>query len=421
MSRACGCDRGRAWAPAARRWPSGWPRPASTWSGIDGELVGGECPYWGCVPSKMMIRAADLLAEARRVAGHGRRRRTVAARLGPGGPAHPRRGHRRLGRHGGGRALRGQGRPLRAGLGPPRRARPGGGGGPALRGRPGRGAQRRGQGVDPAGRRAGRTPFWTNREAIETEEVPARWPCSAAGPSASSSPRCSAGSAPRSPCSRPARAWWAPRSPRPARCWPRSSAPRASTSAPASRSTRCTTTATGSPSPSTAGEPVVADGCWWPPDGGPTWPSSDVASVGARRRRPGRSRSTTTCGWRGRRGCGRSATSPARGVHPRVDVPGRHRGRRHPRPARWSRPTTGPCPGSPSPTPRSARSVSPSGTPGTGPAGPGGHDRGARVDPGVDPQGRQRGLHQAGRGRRPGRAGRAPPRPGRGAARCSAC
>src|ERR1035441_2365492 len=37
--------------------------------GIDGELVGGECPYWGCVPSKMMIRAADLLAEARRAPG----------------------------------------------------------------------------------------------------------------------------------------------------------------------------------------------------------------------------------------------------------------------------------------------------------------------------------------------------------------
>ncbi len=37
--------------------------------GIDGNLLGGECPYWGCVPSKMMIRAANLLAEARRVPG----------------------------------------------------------------------------------------------------------------------------------------------------------------------------------------------------------------------------------------------------------------------------------------------------------------------------------------------------------------
>ncbi len=37
--------------------------------GIEASLVGGECPYWGCVPSKMMIRAANLLAEARRIPG----------------------------------------------------------------------------------------------------------------------------------------------------------------------------------------------------------------------------------------------------------------------------------------------------------------------------------------------------------------
>ncbi|GAA2834520.1 NAD(P)/FAD-dependent oxidoreductase [Kitasatospora paracochleata] len=37
--------------------------------GIEAELVGGECPYWGCVPSKMMIRAGNLLAEARRIPG----------------------------------------------------------------------------------------------------------------------------------------------------------------------------------------------------------------------------------------------------------------------------------------------------------------------------------------------------------------
>jgi pyruvate/2-oxoglutarate dehydrogenase complex dihydrolipoamide dehydrogenase (E3) component len=37
--------------------------------GIEGKLLGGECPYWGCVPTKMMIRAADLLAEAQRIPG----------------------------------------------------------------------------------------------------------------------------------------------------------------------------------------------------------------------------------------------------------------------------------------------------------------------------------------------------------------
>jgi pyruvate/2-oxoglutarate dehydrogenase complex dihydrolipoamide dehydrogenase (E3) component len=36
--------------------------------GIESSLVGGECPYWGCIPSKMMIRAANALAEGRRVA-----------------------------------------------------------------------------------------------------------------------------------------------------------------------------------------------------------------------------------------------------------------------------------------------------------------------------------------------------------------
>lgn len=37
--------------------------------GVDAALVGGECPYWGCVPTKMMVRAAHTLAEARRVPG----------------------------------------------------------------------------------------------------------------------------------------------------------------------------------------------------------------------------------------------------------------------------------------------------------------------------------------------------------------
>ena len=36
---------------------------------IDRRLVGGECPYWGCIPSKVMVRAGNSLAEAARALG----------------------------------------------------------------------------------------------------------------------------------------------------------------------------------------------------------------------------------------------------------------------------------------------------------------------------------------------------------------
>jgi pyruvate/2-oxoglutarate dehydrogenase complex dihydrolipoamide dehydrogenase (E3) component len=36
---------------------------------VEGNLVGGECPYWGCIPSKVMVRAGDTLAEAARIVG----------------------------------------------------------------------------------------------------------------------------------------------------------------------------------------------------------------------------------------------------------------------------------------------------------------------------------------------------------------
>src|SRR5580700_9311924 len=36
---------------------------------VEDRLVGGECPYYGCVPSKMMVRAANLIAETKRVPG----------------------------------------------------------------------------------------------------------------------------------------------------------------------------------------------------------------------------------------------------------------------------------------------------------------------------------------------------------------
>jgi pyruvate/2-oxoglutarate dehydrogenase complex dihydrolipoamide dehydrogenase (E3) component len=38
-------------------------------TGVEERLVGGECPYFGCVPTKMMIRAGNLIAETRRVPG----------------------------------------------------------------------------------------------------------------------------------------------------------------------------------------------------------------------------------------------------------------------------------------------------------------------------------------------------------------
>ncbi len=52
--------------------------------GVESELVGGECPYWGCVPSKMMIRGATLIAEARRADGYAGSA-TVTPDLGPVG------------------------------------------------------------------------------------------------------------------------------------------------------------------------------------------------------------------------------------------------------------------------------------------------------------------------------------------------
>ncbi|MGW7257401.1 dihydrolipoyl dehydrogenase family protein [Streptomyces sp. NPDC054834] len=36
---------------------------------VERQLVGGECSYWGCIPSKTLIRPGDVLAAARRVPG----------------------------------------------------------------------------------------------------------------------------------------------------------------------------------------------------------------------------------------------------------------------------------------------------------------------------------------------------------------
>ena len=47
---------------------------------VERELVGGECSYWACMPTKAMLRPGDALAAVRRVPGA---RRAVTGALDP--------------------------------------------------------------------------------------------------------------------------------------------------------------------------------------------------------------------------------------------------------------------------------------------------------------------------------------------------
>ncbi|MFF5213927.1 dihydrolipoyl dehydrogenase family protein [Micromonospora sp. NPDC000442] len=139
--------------------------------GVERNLVGGECPYWGCVPSKMMIRAANAVAEARRVDGLG-----GAAQVAPDWAPVAKRireeatddwndrvaVQRLTGK--GGRFVRGSGR-----IDGPGRVRVGD---QVFQARHGivLGTGTR-PSVPPVDGLAD-APYWTNREAIEVEELP---------------------------------------------------------------------------------------------------------------------------------------------------------------------------------------------------------------------------------------------------------
>ena len=139
--------------------------------GVEDRLVGGECPYWACIPSKAMVRAADVLAEGHRIPGTAGRAviepdwAPVAARVEEVTAGWDDQAAVKRFTDKGGRLVRGKGRltgPKEVAVGDEVfRARRGvvvaTGTAPAV----------------PSIDGLAGTPYWTNREAIETKELPA--------------------------------------------------------------------------------------------------------------------------------------------------------------------------------------------------------------------------------------------------------
>ena len=326
-------------------------------TGVEARLVGGECPYYGCVPSKMMIRAANLIAETRRVPGMAgtstvtpdwspvaRRIREeatdywndkVAADRFEGKGGHLVRGHGTI--TGPGQVTVGTADGARVFL-----ARRGivinSGTEPA---------------IPPIEGLAG-TPYWTNRDIVQAEEVP-RVPDRArrrghrrrTGPGVRPVRR----GGHRGRGAAQAAVVRGTRGQRPDRADLHARghqgvhrAPRPSGSA---TTARCFTVRLGN-SALTAERLLVATGRRMDLAG------LGVAAVGLDEK----ARSIPTDGWmRAADGVWAHRRRDRQGrVHAHVHVPGRHRGPRHPRLRAGSPPTTAPYPGSRSPTRRSAAS-----------------------------------------------------------------
>jgi len=154
---------------------------------VDEALVGGECPFWGCTPSKLMVRPAELIAEvhrADRLAGDARVRpdwSLVAARIREANHDWTDGQHVGPLEDAGVRVVRGHGRLDGPGV---VRVAPRQDGGATTVLRAARGVLLN-TGTEPArppiDGLAG-TPYWTNREAMKVTEVPERLVVVGGGP-----------------------------------------------------------------------------------------------------------------------------------------------------------------------------------------------------------------------------------------------